>query len=110
MSGPLPGAVLDTKAARIWGVLHARRQRVTSAWPCGLTSRLTSMSSRLTSMSAGRRHFATGLRLSPRSIVPTLDALLAATQEEPAKIGSHSAPGNGHQRASKLADRSTDGL
>ena len=49
-------------------------------------------------------------RLSPRSIVPTLDALLAGTREAATKIGSHFAPRNGHQRARKLAERRTDGL
>ena len=38
-------------------------------------------------------------RLSARSIVPVLDALLAAQREPPTKIGSHSAPRIGHQRA-----------
>ena len=49
-------------------------------------------------------------RLSPRSIVPTLDGLLAGTQEAVTKISSHFAPRNEHQRASKLAERNTDGL
>ena len=37
-------------------------------------------------------------RLSPRSIVPVLDALLAAQREPATKIGSHLAPKIGHHR------------
>lgn len=48
-------------------------------------------------------------RLSPRSIVPVLDALLTAQREAPAKIGSHSAPKIGHQRATRLAQRRKSG-
>ena len=36
-------------------------------------------------------------RISPRSTVPALDALLAAQRRTPAKIGSHLAPKIGHQ-------------
>ncbi len=36
-------------------------------------------------------------RLSPRSIVPVLDALLAARRDVPAKIGSRLAPRIGHE-------------
>jgi hypothetical protein len=43
-------------------------------------------------------------RLSVRSIMPVLDALLAAQREPPTKIGSHSAPRIGHQRATRLAE------
>jgi integrase len=49
-------------------------------------------------------------RLAPRSIVPVLDALLAARREPPHKIGSHSAPKTGHQRAARPVGRNTDGL
>ncbi len=38
-------------------------------------------------------------RLAPRSIVPVLDALLAARREAPTKIGSHSAPKIRHRGA-----------
>jgi hypothetical protein len=48
-------------------------------------------------------------RLSSRSIVPVLDALLAAHREPPAKIGSHLAPKIGHQRATRLAERKKSG-
>lgn len=48
-------------------------------------------------------------QLSPRSIVPVLDALLTAQREPPTgtahKIGSHFAPKIGHQRAARLAER-----
>jgi len=37
-------------------------------------------------------------RLSPRSIVPALDALLPAQETPQIKIGSHFAPKIGHQR------------
>jgi integrase len=47
-------------------------------------------------------------RLSPRSIVPVLDALLTAYRELPTKIGSHFAPKIGHQRAARLAERKID--
>jgi hypothetical protein len=36
-------------------------------------------------------------QLSPRSVVPVLDRLLAAQRESDSKIGSHSAPKIGHQ-------------
>jgi hypothetical protein len=48
-------------------------------------------------------------RLSARSIVPVLDALLTAQREAPTKIGSHSAPKIGHQRAARLAQRRKSG-
>jgi hypothetical protein len=48
-------------------------------------------------------------RLSSRSIVPVLDALLAAHREPSAKIGSHSAPKIGHQRATRLAESRKSG-
>jgi integrase len=48
-------------------------------------------------------------QLSPRSIVPVLDALLMAQREPPTKIGSQSAPKIGHQRAARLAERKTYG-
>ncbi len=48
-------------------------------------------------------------QLSARSIVPVLDALLKAHREPPTKIGSHSAPRIGHQRAARLAERNTNG-
>jgi hypothetical protein len=48
-------------------------------------------------------------RLSPRSIVPVLDALLTVQWEPPTKIGSQSAPKIGHQRAARLAERKSDG-
>lgn len=48
-------------------------------------------------------------RLSARSIVPVLDALLTIQREPPTKIGSHFAPKIGHQRAARLAERKTDG-
>ena len=48
-------------------------------------------------------------RLSARSIVPVPDALLTTQREPPTKIGSHSAPKIGHQRATGLAERKTDG-
>jgi len=47
--------------------------------------------------------------LSPRSIVPVLDALLASDLEPTTKIGSHFAPRIGHQRAARLAERKADG-
>ena len=48
-------------------------------------------------------------QLSPRSIVPVVDTLLAAQREPPAKIGSHFAPKIGHQQAVRLAERNTSG-
>jgi integrase len=48
-------------------------------------------------------------RLSSRSIVPVLDALLAAHREPPTKIGSHLAPKIGHQRTTRLAERKKSG-
>ena len=47
--------------------------------------------------------------LSPRSIVPVLDALLAGSREPTTKIGSHFAPKIGHHRAARLAERKADG-
>ena len=47
-------------------------------------------------------------RLSARSIVPVLDALLAAQPEPSHKIGSHSAPRIGHQRTRRFAERNSN--
>lgn len=48
-------------------------------------------------------------QLSPRSIVPVLDALLTAQRELSTQIGSQSAPKIEHQRAARLAESKTDG-
>jgi hypothetical protein len=48
-------------------------------------------------------------QLSPRSIVPVLDAFLVAQRESQTKIGSHFAPKIGHQRADRFAQRRKNG-
>ena len=45
-------------------------------------------------------------RLCPRSIVPTLDALLAAYRQAPAKIRSQLAPEIGHRGSGRRVPRS----
>jgi hypothetical protein len=45
----------------------------------------------------GWDHTEPAAQLSPRSIVPVLDAILTTQWEPPTKIGSHSAPKIGHQ-------------
>ena len=48
-------------------------------------------------------------QLSPRSIVPVLDALLTTQREQPTKIGSHLAPRIGHQRGRRLVAAKING-
>ena len=44
-------------------------------------------------------------KISPRSTVPVLDALLAAQRQAPTKIGSHLAPKIGHQSDTRRTTR-----
>ena len=49
-------------------------------------------------------------QLSPRSIVPVLNALLAAQREQPTKIGSHLAPKIGHRERRTIVNGQRDAL